>query len=149
MFYNVTICGSGILEEGEKLKKFGLECPQEVSQQSCLISKEKDKSVMAFFLLLGSIRDNLLRVTGGAILDEGEKLKKVGLECPQEVSEQSWLISKEKDKSVMTFFLLLGSLRDNPLKVTGGGTKNSLSENVQYFDMFCPLLKCKEKEIIT
>ncbi|GIY28787.1 uncharacterized protein CDAR_110691 [Caerostris darwini] len=61
------MCGSAILEEGEKLKKVGLECPQEVCQQSCLISKEKDKYVTAFFLLLGSIRDNLLRVTGGAL----------------------------------------------------------------------------------
>ncbi|GIY82843.1 uncharacterized protein CEXT_312061 [Caerostris extrusa] len=58
MFYNVTICGSAILEEGEKLKKVGLECPLEVSEQSCLISKEKDKSVTAFFLLLGSIRES-------------------------------------------------------------------------------------------
>ncbi|GIX96003.1 uncharacterized protein CDAR_378031 [Caerostris darwini] len=68
LIYNVTNCGSAILEEGEKLKKVGLECPQEVSQQSCLISKEKDKSIMSFFLLLGSIRDNLLRVTGGGML---------------------------------------------------------------------------------
>ncbi|GIY28784.1 hypothetical protein CDAR_110671 [Caerostris darwini] len=108
-------------EEGEKLKKFGLECPQEVSQQSCLISNEKDRSVMAFFLFLGSIRDNPLKVTGG---EEGEKLKKVGLECPLEVSDQSCLMSKEKDKSVMAFFMLLGSIRDNLLRVTGGVIKN-------------------------
>ncbi|GIX78871.1 hypothetical protein CDAR_380151 [Caerostris darwini] len=105
-------------EEGEKLKKVGLECPREISQQSCLISNEKDKSVMAFFLLLGSIRDNPLKVTGG---EEGEKLKKVGLECPLEASDQSCLMLKEKDKSVMAFFILLGSIRDNLLRVTGGG----------------------------
>ncbi|GIY82844.1 uncharacterized protein CEXT_312071 [Caerostris extrusa] len=67
LIYNVTICGSAILDEGEKLKKVGLECPLEVSEQSCLISKEKDKSVMAFFLLLGSLRDNPLKVTGGGM----------------------------------------------------------------------------------
>ncbi|GIX96004.1 uncharacterized protein CDAR_378041 [Caerostris darwini] len=134
-------------EEGEKLKKVGLECPPEVSQQSCLISNEKVGSVMSFFLFLGSIRDNPLKVTGGVwfgeiiyclellqsiVLDfkcynlricnsgEGEKLKKVGLECPQELCQQSCLISKEKDKSVISFFLLLGSIRDNLLRVTGG-----------------------------
>ncbi|GIY28783.1 uncharacterized protein CDAR_110661 [Caerostris darwini] len=67
LFYNVTICGSAILEEGEKLKKVGLECPLEASDQSCLMLKEKDKSVMAFFMLLGSFRDNLLKVTGGGM----------------------------------------------------------------------------------
>ncbi|GIX78873.1 uncharacterized protein CDAR_380161 [Caerostris darwini] len=67
LFYNFTISGSAILEEGEKLKKVGLECPQEVSQNTCFIPNEKDKSVMAFFLLLGSTRDNLLRVTGGGM----------------------------------------------------------------------------------
>ncbi|GIY82845.1 hypothetical protein CEXT_312081 [Caerostris extrusa] len=32
-----------------EIEKVGLECPQELYQQSCLISNEKDKSVMAFF----------------------------------------------------------------------------------------------------
>ncbi|GIY99102.1 uncharacterized protein CEXT_602111 [Caerostris extrusa] len=58
---------------------------------------------------------------GYAIQKEGEKLKKVGLECSHEVSQQSFLVSNEKDRSVMTFFLLLGNIRDNPMKVTGGG----------------------------
>ncbi|GIY28782.1 uncharacterized protein CDAR_110651 [Caerostris darwini] len=110
--------GSAIQKEGEKLKKVVLECSHEVSEQSFLVSSDKDRSVMSFFLFLDSIRDNSLKVTGG---EEGDKLKKVGLECPREISQQSCLISNEKDKSVMAFFLLLGSIRDNPLKVTGGG----------------------------
>ncbi|GIY68045.1 uncharacterized protein CDAR_291 [Caerostris darwini] len=168
MFYNLTIGGSAILEEGEKVKKVGLECPYEVSQKSCLISNEKDKSVMAFFLLLGSIRDNLLKVTGGGIFlidkmilltvmnavvtysEEGEKLKKVGLECRQEVCQQSCFISKVKDKSVVSFFLLLGSIRDNLWRVTGGEE----GEKLKKVGLECPLevsdqscLMSKEKDI--
>ncbi|GIY87220.1 hypothetical protein CEXT_618751 [Caerostris extrusa] len=148
---NVTICGSAILEEGEKLKKIGLECPQEVSQQSCLISKEKDKSVMSFFLLLGSIRDNLLRVTGvpsyfkrkifsvrcGEIIDclelhqsvllslqcyngwicnskERRELEESRIEVFSRSFSTIFLIPNEKDRTVMSFFLFLGSIRDNP-----------------------------------
>ncbi|GIY37984.1 hypothetical protein CDAR_528171 [Caerostris darwini] len=55
MFYQVTMSGSAVYEE---LKKIGLEYSDEVSQQSLFISKEKDKSMLSFFLLLGSIRDN-------------------------------------------------------------------------------------------
>ncbi|GIY77823.1 uncharacterized protein CDAR_370211 [Caerostris darwini] len=127
MFYQVTMSGSAVYEEGEELKKIGLEYSDEVSQQSLFISKEKDKSLMSFFLLLGSIRDNPLRVTGGgppkrhstmsgsAVYEEGEELKKIGLEYSDEVS---LFISKENYKS---FFLPLGSIRDNPVNVTGGG----------------------------
>ncbi|GIY99104.1 hypothetical protein CEXT_602131 [Caerostris extrusa] len=57
---------------------------------------------------------------GSAIQKEGEKLKKVVLLCSHEVSEQSCLVSNDKDRSVMSFFLFLDSIRDNPLKVTGG-----------------------------
>ncbi|GIY99103.1 uncharacterized protein CEXT_602121 [Caerostris extrusa] len=62
--YNLRICNSGGRREVEKVE---LECPLGFSDQSCLMSKEKDGSQMAFFLLLGSIRDNLLKVTGGAL----------------------------------------------------------------------------------
>ncbi|GIY58986.1 uncharacterized protein CDAR_250351 [Caerostris darwini] len=65
MFYQVTMSGSAVYEE---LKKIGLEYSDEVSQQSLFISKEKDKSMLSFFLLLGSIRDNPPpNVTGGGM----------------------------------------------------------------------------------
>ncbi|GIY58985.1 hypothetical protein CDAR_250341, partial [Caerostris darwini] len=58
-------------------------------------------------------------MSGSAVYEEREELKKIGLEYSAEVSQQSLFVSKEKDKSLLSFFLLLGSIRDNPLRVTG------------------------------
>ncbi|GFT18918.1 uncharacterized protein TNCV_4725661 [Trichonephila clavipes] len=62
MFYMVTKSGSGVYEEGEKLKKIGFECAGEI-----FVVKQNDKSFLAFFLLLNNIKDVDLKVTAGAM----------------------------------------------------------------------------------
>ncbi|GFU42629.1 uncharacterized protein NPIL_493461 [Nephila pilipes] len=62
MFYMVTMSGSGVYEEGEKLKKIGFECAGEV-----FVLNEKDKSFLALFLLLDNIKEVNLKMTGGGM----------------------------------------------------------------------------------
>ncbi|GFT40475.1 uncharacterized protein NPIL_596461 [Nephila pilipes] len=62
MFYMVTTSGSGVYEEGEKLKKIGFECAGEV-----FVLNEKDKSFLALFLLLDNIKSVNLKMTGGGM----------------------------------------------------------------------------------
>ncbi|GIY28786.1 uncharacterized protein CDAR_110681 [Caerostris darwini] len=94
---------------------------------SLAISKERSfqsvvmKSLIAWNFINQLYSFYTVTMGGSAIQKEGEKLKKVVLECSYEVSEQSRLVSNVKDRSVMSFFLFLDSIRDNPLKVTGGG----------------------------
>ncbi|GIY37006.1 uncharacterized protein CEXT_584921 [Caerostris extrusa] len=65
LFYSVTMNGSSVKREGEKLKKIGLECSEGVSRHSFLMSSEKERSFPSFSLLLENIRDNPLKVTAG------------------------------------------------------------------------------------
>ncbi|GFU42626.1 uncharacterized protein NPIL_493441 [Nephila pilipes] len=62
MFYMVTMSGSGVYEEGEKLKKIGFECAGEV-----FVLNEKDESFLALFLLLDNIKEVNLKMTGGGM----------------------------------------------------------------------------------
>ncbi|GFR12808.1 hypothetical protein TNCT_682591 [Trichonephila clavata] len=61
--------GSNVHEEGEILKKIGLECSSEMS-----FLNEKDKSFLALFLFLGNLKDLNLRVTGGDMFVIGKSL---------------------------------------------------------------------------
>ncbi|KAF8792098.1 hypothetical protein HNY73_003744 [Argiope bruennichi] len=67
LFYMITVAGSTVYEEGEQLKKVGLECCNEISQQSLLFSDHKSRSLMELFMLLGNTRNVSLRVTGGGL----------------------------------------------------------------------------------
>ncbi|GBM08608.1 hypothetical protein AVEN_52449-1 [Araneus ventricosus] len=67
LFYMITVAGSTVYEEDEQLKKVGLECNNEISQQSLLHSNDKNKSLLEVYLLLENTRNVSLRVTGGGL----------------------------------------------------------------------------------
>ncbi|GFT18915.1 uncharacterized protein TNCV_4725631 [Trichonephila clavipes] len=69
LFYGITMSGSNVHEEGEILKKIGLECSSEM-----FFLNEKDKSFLALFLFLGNLKDLNLRVTGGDMFVIGKSL---------------------------------------------------------------------------
>ncbi|GFU87784.1 uncharacterized protein TNCV_4832681 [Trichonephila clavipes] len=62
LFFGITMRGSKVHEEGEILKKIGLECSNEMS-----FLNEKDKSFLPHFLFLGNLKDLNLRITGGGM----------------------------------------------------------------------------------
>ncbi|GFR12812.1 uncharacterized protein TNCT_682611 [Trichonephila clavata] len=67
LFFGITMRGSKVREEGEILKKIGLECSSE-------ILNEKDKSFLPLYLFLGNLKDLNLRVTGGGMFVIGKSL---------------------------------------------------------------------------
>ncbi|GBM08596.1 hypothetical protein AVEN_52441-1 [Araneus ventricosus] len=94
---------------------------------SVAVSKDEtfQSDWIIFFIILNLIIATSLfytiTVSGSSIWEEGEQLKKICLECSSEVCKQSIAVSDGKDGSLHSFFFLLESIRDAPLKVTGGG----------------------------
>ncbi|GBM08603.1 hypothetical protein AVEN_52446-1 [Araneus ventricosus] len=62
-----------------------------------------------------------ITLSGSMICDESELLRKISVQCSDEIYEQSIIGSNLKDGSLQALSLLLGNMRDVPLRVTGGG----------------------------
>ncbi|KAF8792096.1 hypothetical protein HNY73_003742 [Argiope bruennichi] len=62
-----------------------------------------------------------ITLSGSMICDESELLKKISVQCSDEIYKQSIIGSNVKDGTLQALSLLLNNIRDVPLQVTGGG----------------------------